>query len=258
MVHTVSGIVLHRLYRMMRTGDAPAETRAVVEAMVALVQAARPGLLRPHRPGAARRGARSSRRGCPRLDGRRRRRGGAARRAARRRASRCWSTTCRAPRRRPPRPCAPCWARRPRRSRTTRRSSELLNPGLNRYRLETLQLSVHSPLARAMHHASYTFLKKLSHTADSQDQRHRMVPASRPLMTLTDTRAARLRHAAAGRRQRRGARRLPGGDGAGLGRQEPPARAGRPARDRALPAAEREGAALPRERAACSTSRTSG
>jgi hypothetical protein len=64
----------------------------------------------------------------------------------------------------------------------------LLNPGQNRYRLETLQLSVHSPLARAMHHASYTFLKKLSHTADSQDQRHRMVPASRPLMTLTDTR----------------------------------------------------------------------
>ena len=64
----------------------------------------------------------------------------------------------------------------------------LLNPGLNRYRLETLQLSVHSPLTRAMHHASYTFLKKLSHTADSQDQRHRMVPASRPLMTLTDTR----------------------------------------------------------------------
>ena len=63
----------------------------------------------------------------------------------------------------------------------------LLNPGQNRYRLETLQLSVHSPLARAMHHASYTFLKKLSHTADSQDQRHRMVPASRPLMTLTDT-----------------------------------------------------------------------
>jgi thymidylate synthase ThyX len=40
-----------------------------------------------------------------------------------------------------------------------------------------------------MHHATYTFLKKLSHTADSQDQRHRMVPASRPLMTLTDTRA---------------------------------------------------------------------
>ena len=38
-----------------------------------------------------------------------------------------------------------------------------------------------------MHHATYTFLKRLSHTADSQDQRHRMVPASRPLMTLADT-----------------------------------------------------------------------
>ena len=38
MVHTLSGIVLHRLYRMMRTGDAPAETRAVVEAMVGLVK----------------------------------------------------------------------------------------------------------------------------------------------------------------------------------------------------------------------------
>jgi thymidylate synthase ThyX len=63
-----------------------------------------------------------------------------------------------------------------------------LNPSFNRYRLETLNLSVHSPLARALHHASYTFLKKLSHTADSQDQRHRMVPASRPLMTFTDTR----------------------------------------------------------------------
>ena len=38
MVHTVSGIVLHRLHRMVRTGDAPTETRAVVEAMVGLVR----------------------------------------------------------------------------------------------------------------------------------------------------------------------------------------------------------------------------
>jgi hypothetical protein len=63
----------------------------------------------------------------------------------------------------------------------------VLNPGLNRYRLETLQLSVHSPMTRSLHHATYTFLKRLSHTADSQDQRHRMVPGSRPLMTLADT-----------------------------------------------------------------------
>ena len=62
---------------------------------------------------------------------------------------------------------------------------QLLNPGINRYRLETLQLSVHTPLGRAMHHPAYTFLKKISHTADSQDQRHRMVPGSRPLLTRT-------------------------------------------------------------------------
>ena len=51
------------------------------------------------------------------------------------------------------------------------------------------------------------FEKRLSHTADSQDQRHRMVPASRPLMTFADTRGARRRHAAAdrGRTPRRAA-----------------------------------------------------
>ena len=64
-----------------------------------------------------------------------------------------------------------------------------------------MNVSHHSPLMRALHHASYTFEKRLSHTADSQDQRHRMVPASRPLMTFVDTVRARLRHAAAHRRQ---------------------------------------------------------
>ena len=42
-------------------------------------------------------------------------------------------------------------------------------------------------MMRTLNHASYVFEKKLSHTADSQDQRHRMVPASRPMMTLADT-----------------------------------------------------------------------
>lgn len=64
----------------------------------------------------------------------------------------------------------------------------LLNPAQNRYRLETLNVSAHSPLMRALHHASYTFVKRISHTADSQDQRHRMVPGSRPLLLLTDSR----------------------------------------------------------------------
>ena len=64
----------------------------------------------------------------------------------------------------------------------------MLDPARNRYRLDTLNLSYHSPLMRSLHHASYTFAKRLSHTADSQDQRHRMVPGSRPLLTFADTR----------------------------------------------------------------------
>jgi thymidylate synthase ThyX len=64
----------------------------------------------------------------------------------------------------------------------------LLNPARNPYRLETLDVGVHAPMMRALQHANYSFAKKISHTADSQDQRHRMVPGSRPLLTLADTR----------------------------------------------------------------------
>jgi len=63
----------------------------------------------------------------------------------------------------------------------------VMNPARNSYRLDILNVSHHSPLMRALQHASYVFEKRLSHTADSQDQRHRMVPASRPLMTFADT-----------------------------------------------------------------------
>ena len=63
----------------------------------------------------------------------------------------------------------------------------VMNPASNRYRLETLNVSGHSPLMRALNHATYTFSKRISHTADSQDQRHRMVPGSRPLLLLTDS-----------------------------------------------------------------------
>jgi thymidylate synthase ThyX len=59
----------------------------------------------------------------------------------------------------------------------------VLDPARNKYRLDTLNVGVHSPLMRALNHAHYTFRKKLSHTADSQDQRHRMVPGSRPLLS---------------------------------------------------------------------------
>ena len=60
-----------------------------------------------------------------------------------------------------------------------------LDPAHNRYLLETMNVSQHSPLMRTLAHAHYTFRKKLSHTADSQDQRHRTVPGSRPLLSRT-------------------------------------------------------------------------
>jgi len=57
-----------------------------------------------------------------------------------------------------------------------------LDPSSNRLLGETLTLTTHGKLSRALFHPSYTFRKKLSHTADSQDQRHRMTPASRPAL----------------------------------------------------------------------------
>ncbi|MFQ5417694.1 MAG: FAD-dependent thymidylate synthase, partial [Myxococcota bacterium] len=62
---------------------------------------------------------------------------------------------------------------------------QVLNPARNPYRVETLNVSSHAPLMRTLVHAHYTFRKKLSHTADSQDQRHRMVPGSRPMLSRT-------------------------------------------------------------------------
>jgi thymidylate synthase ThyX len=64
----------------------------------------------------------------------------------------------------------------------------VLNPARNPHRLDTLNVSMHSPLMLTLEHAHYSFRKKLSHSADSQDQRHRMVPGSRPLLSRHDTR----------------------------------------------------------------------
>jgi thymidylate synthase ThyX len=186
MVHTVSGIVLHRLWRMVRTGDAPRETRAVIGAMVDLVREADPAffdrvgegplgeeeIVEARLPRVAGGGDAEASRLDAVLGGRT-----AALVDWSGRAEQTTADAVRAVAGLPPEAMSDDEA-----------IDAVLDPGRNRYRLETLQLSVHSPLARALHHASYTFLKKLSHTADSQDQRHRMVPGSRPLMTLTDTR----------------------------------------------------------------------
>ena len=58
----------------------------------------------------------------------------------------------------------------------------VMNPSKNRILGESLVLTTMSKISRAMNHPHYTFRKKISHTADSQDQRHRMVPGSRPVL----------------------------------------------------------------------------
>jgi thymidylate synthase ThyX len=186
MVHTLSGIVLHRLFRMMRTGDVPTEASAVVTAMVDHVRAVDPDFFGRIGEGPlAAADVVESR--WPELQGD----GDAL--VARLdeslggRTSRLVDYTARAPETTAEAVRALLGAT-PEGLPDAEALARVLDPSLNRYRLETLNLSVHAPLSRALHHASYTFLKRLSHTADSQDQRHRMVPGSRPLMTLTDTR----------------------------------------------------------------------
>jgi hypothetical protein len=57
-----------------------------------------------------------------------------------------------------------------------------LDPAANAVLGQNLNVTTLSKVTRALVHASYTFKKRLSHTADSQDQRHRMTPASRPCL----------------------------------------------------------------------------
>ncbi len=58
----------------------------------------------------------------------------------------------------------------------------VLNPAKNPYFSEALNLNTLSKLTRTLVHPHFTFKKKISHTADSQDQRHRMTPGSRPVL----------------------------------------------------------------------------
>jgi thymidylate synthase ThyX len=183
MVHTLSGIVLHRLWRMAGACDTPAEARQVVGEMVERVRELDPQFfdrfgVEPmdevpewRQPPAD--GETFVREFDARLDGR---------------VSKLLDYSPGAPR-------VVAEAYRavlglPREACSDADALDLLlNPARNPYRLETLNIGVHAPGLRALQHAHYAFAKKLSHSADSQDQRHRMVPASRPLLVLADTRA---------------------------------------------------------------------
>lgn len=185
LVHTVSGIVLHRLRRMAAASDVPLEAEGVVGRMVAEVERIDPDFFRyvgrepldeedlleaaAPRPGVA---SKSWREGFDAsLEGRR---------------SRLVAAT----------PDAPARVASGVRAVLGLSSEELddrdalglvLDPRRNPHRLDTLNVSMHSPAMQALEHAHYTFRKRLSHTADSQDQRHRMVPGSRPILSRHDT-----------------------------------------------------------------------
>jgi thymidylate synthase ThyX len=185
MVHTVSGIVLHRLWRMCAASDTPSEARAVIGEMVAHVKnidaqffdrfGIEPLDELPEwklcssqaSPGDA-----FAKEFDAQLDGRTAKLVGYSANAPAVIASSYRSVLGLS--------VAEC--------SDTEALDRLLNPARNLYRLETLNVGVHAPMMRALQHAHYTFAKKISHTADSQDQRHRMIPGSRPLLTLADTR----------------------------------------------------------------------
>lgn len=64
---------------------------------------------------------------------------------------------------------------------------QVLDPAKNRLLGDVLNLTTMNKLSRVMELVSYTFAKRISHTADSQDQRHRMVPAARPVLAAQYT-----------------------------------------------------------------------
>ncbi|MGE3274527.1 MAG: FAD-dependent thymidylate synthase [Vicinamibacterales bacterium] len=185
MVHTVSGIVLHRLHRMSAAGDTPHEARLVIEAMVDLVREMDPlffekvgldPLPADDLPEAA--FPRPAAGGDAFAKGFDRRLNGRVSRLVDwpARGERIVADAVRA-----------TFGLTPDDMSDADAIDRVMNPARNPYRVDMLNVSYHSPMMRALHHVSYVFEKKLSHTGDSQDQRHRMVPASRPLMTWADT-----------------------------------------------------------------------
>jgi thymidylate synthase ThyX len=183
MVHTLSGIVLYRLWRMCTVSDTPTEGQRVIGEMVARVREIDPAFFDrfenspieniPEMEESGRDGEAFAQEFDARLRGQ---------------TSKLLDYSAQA---------IPAMAEAYRavmgltaaECADREALDRMLNPARNPYRRETLNVGVHAPMMRALDHAHFTFAKKISHTADSQDQRHRMVPGSRPLLTLSDTRA---------------------------------------------------------------------
>ena len=183
MVHTLSGIVLHRLWRMQAASDTPAEAKEVIGQMAARVRETDPQFFDrfdnqpmddpPEWKQPARDGEAFAREFDAQLGGLTSRLIDCSPRAIESIAAAYRAVI------------GASAAESP----DAEALDQMLNPARNPYRRETLNVGVHAPMMRPLQHANFTFAKKISHTADSQDQRHRMVPGSRPLLTLADTRA---------------------------------------------------------------------
>jgi thymidylate synthase ThyX len=210
MVHTISGIVLHRLWRMCSASDTPTEAREVIGQMVALARDIDPQFFErfgtepleelpewANRSAVAQEAEPSA---IAQETGRSAQLNGtgpetsSGQAFAREFDAKLGGKTSKLIDFSPNAPRIAAEAYRAVLGQIEAQCSDaeaidrLLNPARNLYRLEILNVGVHAPAMRALQHANYTFAKKISHTADSQDQRHRMVPGSRPLLTLSDTR----------------------------------------------------------------------
>jgi thymidylate synthase ThyX len=188
MVHTLSGIVLHRLWRMSAASDTPSESRAVIGEMVAQVKEIDPQFF--DRFGTEPLEEMPEWGSLSTLNGNRPSGQSFAREFDAKLAGKTSKLVDYSPR--APRILAEAYRAVVGLTESQCPDSEaidrLLNPARNPYRLETLNVGVHAPMMRALQHANYSFAKKISHSADSQDQRHRLVPGSRPLLTLADSR----------------------------------------------------------------------
>jgi hypothetical protein len=168
--HTVSGIVLLRYIRMCEAANTPREARRIVEQMVEEVRRVDPAFVaeiqETPRPRADTIEAQLSEPAAgpvPDLDG----------------PAQLINATPDAPR------LVAAAVREV--TGSTLPDKELLrrvlDPALNAAWGDTLNTWDHSPVLRALRHVHYTFRKRLSLSAYAQDQRHRMTPGTRPLLS---------------------------------------------------------------------------
>ncbi|MBI5507186.1 MAG: FAD-dependent thymidylate synthase [Deltaproteobacteria bacterium] len=183
--HTVSGLTLHRYHRLCQSHDVPTETRVVVELMVDAVRRSDPNFFAsiedplpldqtPEQRALAQVGklrpSASARAFCQAFD----RALGGKRSVLVDYKLNTEATLARAVRE----VLGLC----PSELGDGAAIELVVSPAKNPAGVGPLNLTTLGKLSRTLFHPHYTFQKKLSHSADSQDQRHRMTPGSRPVL----------------------------------------------------------------------------